>query len=261
MNNQALKDVYNRILRDYERFLEEKYLESNSDLARLSGIFLPSVHENYANAPRKVMLVGRETAGWKVVGKGRPVEKYPGIAGYINESMGKHRSYLDKEAVEPNEHGATFHNFIKKLIPVVGHEGLVWANLFCFDLKKNYPASSPRFQTIKEMSKRLLAEEIKTLNPDVIIFANGAVSACYRAEFFPYKGEPGKVVCSNFADPGKDFGIGNKFLWQFDLDLSDSHRCYRIHHPSCFSKSASRTRDFLVNRVLPDYFSTIDSKN
>lgn len=254
MNNQALKDVFYRVLRDHEPFFEEKYRSSNPDLTRLSGIFLPSVHENYANAPRKLMLIGRETAGWTVVGKGRPIETYIDVDSYIDASMDKHRRYLDKESVEANEQGATFHNFIKRLIPVIGYQGFVWANLFCFDLQKNYPASSPRFQAIKEMSRNLLTEQIKTLNPDVIIFANGSVSACYRAEFFPHKGAQEKVVCSNFADPGKDFGIGNKLLWQFDL--FGCHRCYRIHHPSCFSKRASKTRDFLVNKVLPEYFSS-----
>lgn len=263
MNNQALKETYFHILRDYESLINEKYRGSNSHLASFSGMFLPSVHEHYPDSRLKVMLVGRETAGWTVVGKGKwaTIDKYTNLADYINTSMSKHYLCLNEESVSGNEKGSTFFNFIKMLIPVVGREGFVWSNLFCFDLNKKNPESSPYFQTIKAMSKRLLTEQINTLNPDVIIFANGSASACYRAEYFPFKGDGKEIVCSKFSDPGKDSEIDNKHLWQFDLKLSGYHRCYRIHHPSYFSKKASNARDFLVRTILPEYLSAKKLEN
>lgn len=261
MNNQILKEAFYEILREYDQLLWEKYQRTNPDLTKLSGMFLPSVHEGYANAPRKVMLVGRETAGWSVVGKGKwaTIEKYTDLETYIDTSMKKHLLCLTGEAFSRNDKGSTFFNFIKMLMPVVGREGFVWANLFCFDSKKKNPESSPYFETIKGMSQKLLTTQINTLKPDVIIFANGSDSACYRAEFFPFNGKGKEVVCSNFADPGKNHGIDNKHLWQFDLNLTNQHRCYRIHHPSYFAKKAKQARAFLVEQVLPEYFESVEN--
>ena len=57
----------------------------------LSDIFLPTVSTSYADAPVKVMVLGRETKGWS----------YPGQIGslteYVRVGMNKHRDFRDSE--------------------------------------------------------------------------------------------------------------------------------------------------------------------
>ena len=98
---------------------------------------------------------------------------------------------------------------------------------------------------IKKYSEALLKIQIKLLEPQIIIFANGINSAFYRREFFPISGD--NQVCTNGRDYSAE-GITNHHLWEFDL--YENIRCFRLHHPSSYAKDAAKARQFLIN-LLP----------
>ena len=236
MLNKELATRYSKIMGGMDFSL----LEGSGTEKGLSGIFLSTVGDGYANAANKIMIVGCETAKWPVL----PPAGQDGVEDYIARSMAYHQSFFAKE-LKSTSKGVTFHNFVRKVAKKSGADGLIYANLFCFDWKQGSPMQHPRFPEIKLHSQALLKAQIDVLQPDTIIFANGINTAGCRREYFPTDG-PGQI-CTNGRDHVSD-GIGRDHLWEFDLHAQI--RCLRIHHPSARSKGAAHAREFLIG-LLP----------
>ena len=240
--NTALIEKYSTILKDIdERFLDPDK-KTSPNYAHLSGLFLPSVSDKYFEAKNKIMIVGRETKAWNVLTK---EHSFTNIDNYISDSVEKHKRFFASQLHKKNSKGAAFHNFTRSIANKCGESGLIYSNLFCFSFKKSNPANSELFHDIMNYSEQLLKAQIETLKPDVIIFANGSSTAKYRRMMFPIDGPD--CVCSNFNDYVHE-GIENIQLWSFDL--YKNIKCYRIMHPSSYSKDAMKSRDFLIN-LLP----------
>lgn len=241
MHNKELASQYSRILGEMDLSL----IEGSGADDGLSGIFLSTVGDGYADAANKIMVVGCETARWTL----SPPAGMDGMEDYIARSMAKQRRFLDNQLQSRNARGYTFHNFIRSVTTKSGSDGLVYANLFCFDWKRGSPMKHPRFPEIKQHSQALLKAQIDVLQPGIIIFANGMNTAGCRHEYFPIEG-PGQV-CTNGRDHASA-GIGRDHLWEFDLHGSHGPiRCFRIHHPSARSKGAAHAREFLIG-LLPE---------
>lgn len=159
--------------------------------------------------------------------------------------MALHSRFQRSQQSKPLDKGCTFFNFMRSVAEASGRDGLVWANLFCFDFKRTTPMAGPHADTIKHHSERLLKVQIEVLKPDIVIFANGASSAKVRASYFPPKGA--ERVCFNSRN-FVDHGISQNQLWAFEM--AEGIQCYRIHHPSAISKQARAAREYLV-RLLP----------
>ena len=57
-----------KLLDAYKRILQEVNAQSfNLNEDKYSGVFLPVPFEEYWHSPVKIMLVGRETAGWNTL--------------------------------------------------------------------------------------------------------------------------------------------------------------------------------------------------
>lgn len=206
----------------------------------LSGLFLPSVRDTYASARHKVMIIGSETAGWEPLatrsGEQVVYREFESVESYVDTSMRKHRHFFDKKlAQEKSDRGHTFHNYTRALAQLSGSDGLVYANLFCFDWRKSSPIRSPEFGFVKALSRQLLDAQIDVLRPDFIVFANGITSARYRREFFPH-GEGGR--CSH--ERTHPDVVPAHYLWEFVLD--GRIRCFRVHHPSARHDTARAGR-------------------
>lgn len=100
------------------------------------------------------------------------------------------------------------------------------------------------FAQLLEVSELLLKTQIEILQPDTIIFANGASSARFRQGYFPHKGKAS--VCSDLRD-FRDQGIPLNQLWRFKLH--GSIQCYRIQHPSSISAASRAARQFLLAQL------------
>lgn len=252
MNSNLLAEQYFSLLKDMDTSFLDPHHPSGKREEGLSGLFLTSVPRQYALAKNKIMVIGRETAGWNVLNKD-PEEKFTTLSAYIEKAMAKHRGFFEKQLNGKSSKGHAFHNFTRAVANKCGKEGIVYSNIFCFDWNKSSPIKSPYFETIKKFSERLIKIQIRFFVPDIIIFANGMDSAPYRREFFPIDGD--KQVCKDGRDYS-DRGIPNKQLWEFDLheDIHDDIRCFRIQHPSAFARKAKIARMFLID-LLPSVHS------
>lgn len=239
MTNELLKNAYREVLKD----IDTKYLGIPTNrpggLNGLSGLFLPSVSENYSQAKNKVMIIGCETRGWEPLGKG----DFETVDVYVKSAMDKHQAFFAEELLGKKGRGLSFHDFTRAVEKIVGADGLIYSNLFCFSWgkKKGSPIKSGDdvFPVIKEFSRKILNAQIEILQPDYIVFANGIASAPYRREFFPH-GDAGR--CTNPKSYPER--IAKEYLWEFMLDKKI--RCFRVQHPSARSKEASDGRKFVL---------------
>jgi len=241
MNNLILKAEYCRILTDLDPSYFDPAHPQSKVAEGLSGIFLPGVTDNYRVANNRIMIVGRETRGWKVLDK----TGFSDTHSYVDQAVSKHALSFAAKMKPKRDRGCSFFNFMRAVGRKAGTDGLIWSNLFCFDSKKSTPARSPHIDAIASVSADLLRAQIRVLSPHMIIFANGRSSVGYRKRFFPMDGV--HKVCFN----GKNYearGVPQNQLWGFDL--FDRIPCLRIHHPSAPSHAARDARELLID-LLP----------
>jgi hypothetical protein len=220
------------LAKDYERILAG--LDSEAfDLAsdKYSGVFLPVPFEEYWESSPKVMLVGRETAGWNTNNGKNTIRRVinanetgttENIVTEATDRYQKHLVFREDGSLEKKS-GSRFKQYFFRLARElnVNPKGLIHANLFAWDYNGKTPKDRPENELteVVSMSNKLLAAQIKHLKPDFIIFAAG------------YNGiDP--VIRSLFND---HFGgyentapIVPKKLWEFRAGGST---CFRIAHP------------------------------
>lgn len=231
MNNQMLRNAYTKILNQYD----PKYFEvKDKPAGKLSGMFLSSVSQDYEEEKNKVMIVGCETAGWNVLKD----QTFVSVDQYVDLALNKHQQFFKDQMAAKNAKGRTFFNFARKVAKLEGVNvnGMVYANLFCFDWAKKSPMKCAEFKFIKEISQKVLNAQIETLRPDYILFVNGISSAGCRRDFFPMDGENQR--CTDIT--GYPEMISKHYLLEFMLD--EKIKCWRTHHPSAYSQKASRGR-------------------
>jgi hypothetical protein len=237
---QTLTQAYLAILSDLPPHWLDLSQSHEVDFAKLSGLFLPGTSAAYEQASRRIMLVGRETRKWRIVNKDSP---FLSLDEYIQRAMAIQQSELDKYLNAPADKGCSFFNFARALTSDHGQDGIAWANLFSFAWNGKSPMQwKKHLPTLIDVSCRLLKAQIEILEPDIIIFANGASSARIRQQYFPHKGEAS--VCSELGDY-REQGIARNQLWQFCLN--GKVQCYRIQHPSSVSKDSRAARRFLLD--------------
>ncbi|HIF5802248.1 TPA: hypothetical protein ACX3E3_004088 [Vibrio parahaemolyticus] len=248
--NEELRDAYLEILKDIDVAYLMPSKADDPKIKGLSGLFLTSVSPNYHTAKNKIMIIGRETKGWKWNEKkdAELVDK----ENCVDQALKSHNSFFFNQLKKKNSRGKAFHNFTRSVGKKSGTEGLIYSNLFCFALNKTIPTKSPIFEEIVNLSERLLFAQIEILKPDIILFMNGfdKSSVAARRQIFPIDGE--NNVCLNRRDYFDEHGLSSKQLWSFDLKFGDRLiKSYRTYHPSAVSKKAKEGRDFLIS-LLPE---------
>lgn len=240
-SQQTLADAYRDILSGLPQHWLDRSRSHEAEYAKLSGLFLPGTSPAYHSAPRRILVVGRETRRWDVL-KGD--EKFESLETYIDKAMATQQDHLTRFIVKPKDRGESFFNLLRDLANGHGTHGIGWANLFCFAWNKKSPMRWEHFSQLVEVSKQLLKAQVKLLQPDIIIFANGASSAKIRQGYFPHKGE--LSVCSELGDFCEQ-GIPRNQLWRFKLH--QRIQCYRIQHPSSISAPSRAARRFLLEHL------------
>lgn len=245
---QRLASVYRRELASLPTYWLDQSRKHEADFAHLSGLFLPGTSPEYEQAATRIMVVGRETRRWEIIKSGSP---FTGLDDYIQRAMAIQQDYLLRSLNKTKaDKGKSFFNFLRQLRQKDEDVGITWANLFSFAWQRGSPMrwDQKHIKILKRISKRLLEAQITILQPDIIIFANGASSARVRQEYFPHKGE--HSVCTDLGDY-REHGIPNSQLWRFRL--FGSTQCYRIQHPSSVSKGSRAARRFLLDEILPQH--------
>lgn len=215
-----------------------------------SDILLGFVPKDYENAEHKILIVGRETTGWRVnEDTCLPIIQYDRQV--IKKSMNKSESWVTSNLTGKHSKdvkGKTFFNFVRKVRDKCGDNGILWANTFAVDYKKSTPNTKklPKnhkklFEIIKKLSKELLQAQIDILEPDFILFVGGKASLSARRAYFPNLNGDGK----NLKD---DLPI--KYLEKFMFEGQEKPICYRTYHPSYFEKNAQKGLAILIE-ILP----------
>ncbi|HDG0616534.1 TPA: hypothetical protein PFB02_005036, partial [Escherichia coli] len=90
-----------RLLDAYKRILQEVDAQSfNLNEDKYSGVFLPVPFEEYWHSPVKIMLVGRETAGWNTLNGKNTISRVLGlipdvtIGQVVEEAVDRYRKHL-----------------------------------------------------------------------------------------------------------------------------------------------------------------------
>jgi hypothetical protein len=239
MDNAQLKTAYSALLAG----VDPAYLDIPARRPggrHLSGLFLPGVADNYRHAGFKVMVIGSETVWWEPlaskVDHKTVYDSFSTVDTYVERALHLHRRHFERALHQRRrDRGHTFFNYLRDIAKITGKDGLVYANLFCFNWRGSSPVGCPHIDFIKALSRQLLDLQIAILQPDTIVFANGISSAGVRREFFPF-GEGGR--CSKPV--GHPDAASRHYLCTFTLD--DRIRCLRTHHPSARSKLAQAGR-------------------
>ncbi|MDR9423652.1 MAG: hypothetical protein RI567_00015 [Marinobacter sp.] len=221
---KSLTTNYEKILAD----LNPDPFDLEND--KYSGVFLPVPFEEYWESHPKVMLVGRETAGWNTDNGKNTIHRvlnaneFGGIEQIVKDATRRYLNHLeyrsDGRVKTTTPH--SFKQYFFKLARELGVDpkGIIYANLFAWDYNKTTPFDRPKYELdeIISISNQLLAAQIKHLKPDFIIFAAGnkgkdsIIRRLFNDHFEGYK--------TTSVIPGK--------LWEFNAGGST---CFRIAHP------------------------------
>lgn len=130
------------------------------DLKRegVSWPFLMHVHDQYVNAPKKLMFVGMETHGWN-----DEVTSWPTYA----EVTALYKSFMEKQGIS-----SPFWWFIRDLSQAQqGDEyqkAVLWTNLSKISKNKTRP-TGVLYENIMPLFLDILVEEISVVQPDILI--------------------------------------------------------------------------------------------
>lgn len=195
-----------------------------------SGVFLPVPSEEYWRSPVKIMLVGRETAGWNTGNHKNKIARVLGLIPDINveqvveEAVIRYREHQDKWTPDTKSRSRfTQYHFLLARKLRLPPKAIVYANLFAWDYDRKSPLLRPdkELQEIASVSLRLLATQIGHLKPDFVIFACGS-----RTDRFI------KCLTNKHLDGFKSLSVTPKKLWEFE---SGNAICFRIAHPRATS--------------------------
>lgn len=110
-----------RLLDAYKRILQEVDAQSfNLNEDKYSGVFLPVPFEEYWHSPVKIMLVGRETAGWNTLNGKNTISRVLGlipdvtIGQVVEEAVDRYRKHLpvQNDGTPTSNHVAASRNII-----------------------------------------------------------------------------------------------------------------------------------------------------
>lgn len=204
--NEELLDRYSKVVR-----LEELHALAEEN-PKLSGLFVGTATDAYLASPRKVLLVGKETAGWNR-GLARARE-FDDIEPYLRSAMARHEKEL--AAPRPGSKFFQFYRQLEELSGSVDRASVAWGNLFCMDHEKASPKKAERqIARISDLSRQLLAVQLEVLKPDVIFFVTG-------------HGYDRQLKASVAIQPGSSEVHVPKRLWQFQIG---NVAAFRTPHP------------------------------
>ena len=236
-----------RLLDAYKRILQEVDAQSfNLNEDKYSGVFLPVPFEEYWHSPIKIMLVGRETAGWNTLNGKNTISRVLGlipdvtIGQVVEEAVDRYRNHLPVQNdgttnLKSRSRFTQYHFRLARELNILP-QAIVYANLLAWDYDGLTPLNRPQneLQEVILASLKLLAVQIKHLEPDFIIFASGARRTDYI--IIQVLTELGGYETSSVI-PGK--------LWEFK---TGNAICFRIAHPRAM-RGHQKYRDEVIARI------------
>lgn len=237
------------LLNKYISILSKINISSfNLNEDKYSGVFLPVPFDEYWDSKIKIMLVGRETAGWNTGNHKNSIKrvadfaKNDKVSELVFEATERYKKHLliNVNGGVITKSKSRFKQYFFRLAKEldVNPKSIVYSNLFAWDYNKKTPLKRPKneVEEIISISKELLAAQIEYLKPDVIIFSAGVVRI-----------DP---VIKQLFNEKFDFYrttqpvISGKY-WEFEA--ADA-TCFRIAHPRA-THGHREFRDKVIQRV------------
>lgn len=236
--NTTLRTEYERILAtiDYSKF------DHKND--KYSGVFLPIAFDSYKDAKIKIMVIGRETAGWNTNNKKNTIKRIvDGQFDIVAEGVERYQKHLleDKNGETIVKSKSRFKQFYFKIAKElkIDPSAMIYANYFAWDYNRKSPMLRPveEFEEIKRLSLNLLAAQIKVFKPHYIIFVSGIKKTLDNGikELFSTLGGYTTI---------KSELIKHKF-WEFDAAEA---KCFRIAHPRA-THGHGKYRELVLNKL------------
>lgn len=242
MDKTELKQKYLEILRTVT---EEDFTFSDD---KYSGVFLPFHFDGFQAAPHRIMVVGRETAGWNSKNRKNTLSHIiknnlnNSLDSVIDEAESRYSWHLkdSPSGTVKTKHTSHFQRYYYKIALELGlkPEAMIYGNLFAWDYNGVSPLTRPNVELSKivDISIALLAEQIKFFKPNFIIFATGCnkidsiIKRLFNESFQGYTTES--------VDPKK--------LWEFN---AANALCFRVAHPRALSKDHVDSRMKVISRI------------
>lgn len=192
------------------------------------------------------MLIGRETAGWNTLNGKNTISRVLGlipdvtIEQVVEEAVARYKTHLSvkSDGTSNFKSRSSFTQYYFRLareldVPL---QAIVYANLLAWDYDGLPPLTRPEneVQEVILASLKLLAVQIKHLEPDFIIFASGARRTDYIIK--QVLTELGGYETSSVI-PGR--------LWEFKVGNAI---CFRIAHPRAM-RGHQQYRDEVIARI------------
>jgi len=237
---EALIENYTQILKGIR---VDQFAQGADD--KYSGVFLPLPFEEYWSAKLKVMLVGRETAGWNTANGLNTMQRAAGLGGatlaqVVDEAVLRYRGHLKLDGSKVIAISRSrFKQYYFRLAKELGLDprALIYANVFAWDYDRQSPRARPpgELQEVASVSKQLLAAQIKHFKPDVIVFAAGVrgIDPMLRELF------------NEHFDSYVNVDVNSGKLWEFK---AANATCFRIAHPRA-TNGHGEFRDLVIERI------------
>ena len=206
---------------------------------KYSGVFLPIPFKEYFNSKTKIMLVGRETAGWNTDNNkntlGR-ISKY-GAEQIVDEGIIRYKKHLSEHVGKrtKSKFKQYYFNIAKEL--KIEPSSMIYSNFFAWDYDRLSPVKRPKdeFDYVASLSIELLSAQIKILKPNYIIFAAGNIGVIDPLI---------RNLFNNEYITNKKSVVPRKF-WEFKVD---DLMCFRVAHPRA-SNGHAQYRDLVIDRI------------
>lgn len=217
-----------------------------TDNDRYSGVFLPIPFDAYQSSSPKVMLIGRETAGW--LSRTSSMQSVIsanecGTTEHLVElSLERYRRHLRRKSNGDiiTTSRSRFVQYYFRLVKALRltPDALVYANLLAWDYNKRTPLRRPaaEVERIISYSQQLLAVQIKAFRPDYMVFAtgcSGVIDNIIRGLF------------TKHFDGYETIDVESRRFWEF---RAAEAQCFRIAHPRASLHGAYR--DKVIARIL-----------
>ena len=188
------------------------------------------------------MLVGRETSGWNTLTGNNTISRILGLIPNvtteqaIEEAIARYRQHLTRALNLKSRSRFIQYHFRLASELNMAPQAIVYANLLAWDYDRLTPLTRPEneVQEVISASLKLLATQIRYLEPDFIIFASGARRTDYIIKQL-LTGLGGYETPS--VIPGK--------LWEFKVGNTI---CFRIAHPRAM-RGHQEFRGMVIKRI------------
>lgn len=181
-----MNDLKEQLIQNYWQILkdEQNLILQMAEEKRLSDILLGFVPNHYQMGQNNILIIGRETRGWRIP-EISPIMEYS--KENIQKSMEHSQKHFNHKIKQTKRFD--FFDLIKRIALRSGENHLLWNNLFCVDYETSHPKyQGELFNEIKRLSQKLLFAQIHLLKPNFIILACGLdpLTQMVRDEYFPH---------------------------------------------------------------------------